>query len=109
MTSKQPGVAAELLNLVAQHGIANPSWETLLNRRGTGAACPLKTQASVTDQASAFALMLSHPSLIKRPVLVWPHTITVGFAQVVGPHLAALPLKSAAAACRPQAHNHMIR
>ena len=89
---KQPGVAAELLNLVAQHGSHNPNWETLLNRRGTTwRGLPPEAQANVTDQASAFALMLSHPSLIKRPVTVWPHTITVGFEPGLwATHLAAL-------------------
>ena len=77
---KQPGVAAELLNLVAQHGSHNPNWETLLNRRGTTWRClPPEAQASVTDQTSAFALMQAHPSAIKRPVVVWPDRITVGF------------------------------
>lgn len=52
---------------------------------------PTETQASVTDQASAFALMQAHPSLIKRPVMVWPHTITVGFEPGLwATHLAAL-------------------
>ena len=89
---KQPGVAAELLNLVTHQEGASPSWETLLNRRGTTwRGLPTETQASVTDQASAFALMQAHPSLIKRPVMVWPHTITVGFEPGLWTtHLAAL-------------------
>lgn len=88
---KQPGVAAEMLHTAAQTG-HTPSWETLINRRGTTwRGLPTETQASVTDQASAFALMQAHPSLIKRPVMVWPHTITVGFEPGLwATHLAAL-------------------
>ena len=47
-------------------------WEALLNRRGTtwrqldGAA-----QAAVCDAASASALLVQHPSAIKRPVVEW--------------------------------------
>lgn len=90
---KQPGVAAELLNLVTHQEGASPSWEALLNRRGTTwRSLPPEAQASVTDQSSAFALMQDHPSLIKRPVMVWPHTITVGFEPGLwATHLAALP------------------
>lgn len=53
-----------------QHWIAAVGWERLVNRQGTtwrklGAAA----QAAVVDAASAQALMLSQPSVIKRPVV----------------------------------------
>ncbi|TXI22468.1 MAG: arsenate reductase [Ottowia sp.] len=57
-------------------------WERLLNRQGStwrrlDAAC----QASVCDAASAAALLMQQPSLIRRPVVEWPDgAITVGFA-----------------------------
>jgi Spx/MgsR family transcriptional regulator len=56
-------------------------WETLLNRKGTtwrrlGDA----QREAVHDAASARALMLAQPSVIKRPVLQWPDgRLTVGF------------------------------
>jgi len=56
-------------------------WETLLNRKGTTWR-KLETiiQASVTDDASAQALMLAQASAIKRPVVDWGSgRITVGF------------------------------
>jgi Spx/MgsR family transcriptional regulator len=54
-------------------------WEKLLNRQGTTwrKLAPAE-QAAVTDSSTAAALMLSQPSLIKRPVVEWPE-ITVGF------------------------------
>ncbi len=44
--------------------------DTLLNRRGTTwRQLPEAEKAAVVDDASAIALMLAHPSIIKRPVL----------------------------------------
>lgn len=56
-------------------------WERLLNRKGTTwRKLDAATQNSVTDAASAIALLCAHPSAIKRPVVVWPSgTVTVGF------------------------------
>jgi arsenate reductase len=39
-------------------------------------------QAGVTDAASARALMLAQPSVIKRPVVEWAKKTTVGFDPV---------------------------
>ena len=57
-------------------------WEVLLNRKGTTwRKLDAALQASVTDAASAAALMLAQASVVKRPVLQWPDgRITVGFA-----------------------------
>ena len=47
-------------------------WETLLNRQGnTWRKLDEATQGTVVDAASARAVMLSHPSTIKRPVVEW--------------------------------------
>ncbi|MDB5885081.1 MAG: arsenate reductase related protein [Polaromonas sp.] len=55
-------------------------WETVLNRKGTTwRKLDAATQAAVVDAASAQALMLAHPSAIKRPVVDWGSGITVGF------------------------------
>ncbi len=55
-------------------------WEALLNRKGTTwRKLEPARQAAVTDAASAIALMLEQPSVIRRPVLVRGATLRVGF------------------------------
>ena len=56
-------------------------WERLLNRQGTTwRKFDEATKAAVVDAASARALMLQQPSVIKRPVVEWPDgRCTVGF------------------------------
>ncbi|MDR2129432.1 MAG: ArsC family reductase [Burkholderiaceae bacterium] len=56
-------------------------WEPLLNRRGTTwRQLDAAAQTSVRDRASARALMLAWPSVIKRPVMQWGSgQISVGF------------------------------
>lgn len=59
--------------------IARTGWEPLLNRAGTTfRKLPGQDRADI-DEAKAIALMLAHPSLIKRPVLVRDGQIIVGF------------------------------
>lgn len=56
-------------------------WNTLINQRGTtwrGLEDVVK--AAVVDEASAAAVASANPSVIKRPVVVWPDgAVTVGF------------------------------
>lgn len=56
-------------------------WEKVLNRKGTTwRKLDAAEQAGVHDSASAQALMLANPSVIKRPVVDWGKKgITVGF------------------------------
>jgi Spx/MgsR family transcriptional regulator len=56
--------------------------DTLLNRRGTTwRALPDDVKAGAADEAGAVALMIAHPSVIKRPVLVVDGELkAVGFA-----------------------------
>lgn len=55
-------------------------WEKLLNRKGTTwRQLDAATQASVQDDASARAVMLAWPSLVKRPVVDWGDGLSVGF------------------------------
>jgi arsenate reductase (glutaredoxin) len=55
-------------------------WEALVNKKGTTwRKLDASTQASVNDAASAQALMLAHPSIIKRPVVAQAARITVGY------------------------------
>ncbi len=56
-------------------------WERLLNRQGTTwRKLDDAAKAAVADAASARALMLRQPSVIRRPVVRWPDgSVTVGF------------------------------
>ncbi|WP_243655542.1 ArsC family reductase [Roseateles saccharophilus] len=75
---KKQGVPAELL----------PAWlkafgrDRLVNRAGTTwRKLDEATKAAVVDDASATALMLAEPSVIKRPVVYWPDgRWTLGFS-----------------------------
>ncbi|WP_175400980.1 ArsC family reductase [Terasakiispira papahanaumokuakeensis] len=54
-------------------------WEILLNKRGTTwRNLPDEAKAEV-GREQALRLMVEHPSLIKRPVLIHPKGIEVGF------------------------------
>ncbi|RZJ10033.1 MAG: ArsC family reductase [Haliea sp.] len=61
--------------------IESVGWEKLVNRKGTTwRRLDAAAQAGVQDAASAKALMLAEPSVIKRPVVEWaPDKTTVGF------------------------------
>ena len=61
--------------------LAAVGWEALLNRKGTmWRKLDEAQRAAVVDAASARALMLQVPSVIKRPVVEWDDgRITVGF------------------------------
>lgn len=74
---KKEGVPANLL----PQWVSAVGWETLVNRKGTTwRQLDTAAQARVVDAASASALMLAHPSVVKRPVVVWGDgTVTVGF------------------------------
>jgi len=74
---KKAGVPAPRLDA----WLAAAGWQVLLNRRGTTwRQLDAAAQARVSDAASARALMLAQPSVIKRPVVEWGDgRITVGF------------------------------
>jgi Spx/MgsR family transcriptional regulator len=57
-------------------------WETVLNRKGTTwRKLDAAVQATVTDAASAAAVMRENPSVVKRPVVRWPNgRVSVGFS-----------------------------
>lgn len=57
--------AATLSGWVKTHG-----WETVLNRAGTTFRALSEEEKQDLDANKAIRLMLSHPSMIKRPVLV---------------------------------------
>lgn len=73
---KKAGVPQDRLD----RWMAELGWERLVNRQGTTwRKLAPATQAAVKDSASARALMLEQPSVIKRPVVEWGQGTTVGF------------------------------
>lgn len=78
---KKVGVPAEALD----HWIASVGWTVLVNRAGTTwRKLAPQAQAAVVDAQSARAVLLAHPSLVKRPVVQWPSgQVTVGFSAAV--------------------------
>ena len=56
-------------------------WEVLLNKRGTTFRKLPDSDKSDIDRDKAIALMLQHPSLIKRPVVDHEGGILVGFVE----------------------------
>jgi len=74
---KKQGVSAELITA----WLAIQDWQTLVNRKGTTwRKLDDATRNAVVDAASATALMLAQPSVIKRPVIRWPNgRVSVGF------------------------------
>jgi arsenate reductase len=62
--------------------LKTPGWEALVNRRGiTWRRLDDETRSAVVDAASARAVLLANPSLIKRPVVNWGSSsgVTTGF------------------------------
>jgi Spx/MgsR family transcriptional regulator len=78
---KKQGVPEAALDL----WLGEVGWEKLLNRQGTTwRKLSDAEKAAVTDAASARALMLRQPSVIKRPVVEWRSgVITVGFSDAL--------------------------
>lgn len=74
---KQPPSVLQIKDWAAQVG-----WEALLNKAGTTwRGLDEAQRALAVDEAGALALMATKPSLIKRPVTVWPDgRVCVGLA-----------------------------
>jgi arsenate reductase len=73
---RRDGLAHDKLN----GWVKNVGWETLLNKRGTTWRNLAESQRSRLNARSAQALMLEHPSLIKRPVLEIGAGLVVGYS-----------------------------
>ncbi len=89
---KKLGVPADQLDA----WIAAVGWEKLVNRQGTTwRQLDETSQARVVDAASAKALMLDKPSVIKRPVIAQGgHVLSVGFDEKTADEWAALIVKN---------------
>lgn len=72
---KKAGITAETLNAWADA----VGWEVLINKAGTTFRKLPDADKAGIDRAKAIALMVEHPSLIKRPVLEYPGGVLVGF------------------------------
>ena len=72
---KKLGIDEDLL----RQWITTVGWEVLLNRRGMMWRKLTQDQRDDIDQESAIGIMLSTPSIIKRPVLEKDNLILVGF------------------------------
>ncbi|UDF02513.1 ArsC family reductase [Asticcacaulis sp. AND118] len=58
---------------------AKVGWQVLLNKAGTTFKALSDAEKADIDEAKAIRLMMSNPSMIKRPVLDKDGTLTVGF------------------------------
>lgn len=74
---KKDGVPEQAL----RQWVEQLGWQTLLNRRGTTWRRLDETTRSSIDAASAIDIMLTQPSIIKRPVLADGDSLLVGFDQ----------------------------
>lgn len=75
---KKLGVSSALLENWADA----VGWDVLLNKRGTTFRGLSETDKMDIDRAKALRLMVTHPSLIKRPVVCDENgNVTVGFSE----------------------------
>lgn len=70
------GVSAELLD----RWLESVEWNSLLNTRSTTWRSLEETDKKDVDRESAKSLMLTHPTLIKRPVVEFGNTVIVGLS-----------------------------
>ena len=68
---------------VLQTWIDAVGWEILLNKRGTTFRNLSDEQKNHIDEISAYCLMLEQVALIKRPVMVGTHGISVGLTDSI--------------------------
>lgn len=73
---RKDGLEIALLNRLE----ASLGWETMLNKRSTTWKQLSEDQRNTIDQDKAKALMLTHPTLIKRPILDTGDELLIGFS-----------------------------
>ena len=64
-------------------------WGELVNRRGTTWRKLAEEERADLDEEKAVALMIEHPAVIKRPVLVRGELVLVGFDETMYRKLAS--------------------
>ena len=72
---KKDGLSPELLSKFVQE----LGWQALINKRGTTYRKLDEQVKDTMDEASAIAVMLENPSIIKRPLLVKDGKYLLGF------------------------------
>ncbi len=70
------GLSPELLNILE----SKLGWDAMLNRRSTSWRQLSDSDRQNLDSDTAKALMLSQPTLIKRPVLEYNDRLIIGFS-----------------------------
>jgi len=73
---KKEGVDVSLLT----RWCADQGWEVLLNRRGTTWRKLADSEREGINESRAIALMVENSSMIRRPVLIFGDSVTVGFS-----------------------------
>jgi arsenate reductase len=87
---KTAGIAKEKLRSWSDE----VGWETLLNRGGTTFRKLPEADREGLNERKALALMLAHPSMIKRPVLEAGGRLLVGFKpEIYAKEIKPAPLK----------------
>jgi Spx/MgsR family transcriptional regulator len=74
---RKDGLAPGLLD----NWLASVAWEHLLNRRGTTWRKLTPAEQQVSDALGAKSVMMSYPTVIKRPVFDLDGVILVGFSK----------------------------
>jgi arsenate reductase len=85
---KKAGLGAETV----AGWLKDVDWDVLVNRKGTTwRGLDMARKEAIVDAASAAALMMETPSVIKRPVLVKDGRTHVGFADASYQHIFEKP------------------
>ncbi|MGY8986516.1 MAG: ArsC family reductase [Sphingomonadales bacterium] len=82
---RRDGLDEELL----QTWIDVVGWKILLNKRGTTFRNLPDDQKIHVDEISAYCLMLEQVAIIRRPVMVGSHGISVGFTEEIRTRILA--------------------
>lgn len=59
--------------------VKSVGWDALLNKSGTTFRKLPEAEKQIGTEAQAVSLMLEHPTIVKRPVLVRDGVVTLGF------------------------------
>ncbi|WP_418357003.1 MULTISPECIES: ArsC family reductase [Shewanella] len=72
---REDGLTTDMVN----QWVSTVGWEALFNKRSTSFRSLNDADKADITQDKAIALMVEHPTLIKRPVLVKQNNILIGF------------------------------
>ncbi|KTF18074.1 ArsC family reductase [Pseudoalteromonas sp. H105] len=72
---RKDGISKEMITTFSQH----IDWEDLLNKRGTTYRQLTEEQKQTLNKDNTLALLVEHPAMIKRPVLIHANSYYLGF------------------------------